>query len=309
MKELLYEILAALGQRADFTTVSTLGGCLGRLLWTVVPGRRSMAIEAVQARLGLDNRQAERLVRQSFEQNGRSFGELLLSRKVDWRFVRRRLIIKDPHALQRILAAYEHRPMVAATAHLGAWELLGGLLNLLAPQSHKQVVVKATHDIALHRVIKRMRTHSQVRIQEHDNAALNVLRNLAKGGLTAFLVDHNCRREDAVFLPFLGRLAAVNIGPALLALRGKALVWPIFLIRATEGRYHLHFEEPLDTRTVQGERQEKVRRIAEFYTRSVERHVLRFPDQWFWMHRRWKTRPQKDTEEDKREGRKTSSIG
>lgn len=257
-----------------------------------MPSRRIVAREGIRDRLELDELQASRLARQSFMQNGRSFLELLLTRRVDWRFAMQSLIIDNPENLRRILAMGEGVPMVATTAHLGSWELLGGLLHLMAPQKHKQVVVKATHDLVMHRMIKRMRSRSSVRIQEHGNATRHVLRNLSQAGLSAFLVDHNCRQEEAVFLPFLGRVAAVNMGPALLALRGKALVWPIFLIRHQEaGQYGLCFEEPLDTRTMTGERTEKVHAIARFYTKAVERQVRRFPDQWFWMHRRWKTRP------------------
>jgi len=293
MRQLIYETLAALGQRADFERIHAWGDVLGRLLWAVLPNRRSLAESGIRERLGLDEGQARKLARQSFIQNGRSFLELLLARRVDWHFARERLIIDDPDRLRGILALCKGVPMVVTTAHLGAWELLGGLLNLMAPQEHKQVVVKATHDAAMHRVIKRMRTHSTVRIQEHDNAALSVLRNLSKKGLSAFLVDHNCRREDAVFLPFLGRAAAVNLGPALLALRAKTLVWPIFLVReaAKPCRYRLCFEDPLDVKILEGERQERMGAVALFYTQAVERHVRRYPDQWFWMHRRWKTRP------------------
>lgn len=294
MRQLIYETMAALGQRADFERILAWGGALGCLLWIILPSRRNLAESGMRERLGLDEGLARRLARQSFIQNGRSFLELLMARRVDWRFARERLTIEDPERLRAILGLCKGVPVVATTAHLGAWELLGGLLNLMAPQEHKQVVVKATHDLAMHRVIKRMRTHATVRIQEHDNAALSVLRNLSKKGLSAFLVDHNCRREDAVFLPFLGRTAAVNLGPALLALRAGALVWPIFLLREAGeqgGRYRLCFEDPLDTKELKGERQERINAVAWFYTQAVERHVRRYPDQWFWMHRRWKTRP------------------
>lgn len=296
MRHVIYEILAGLGQKAGFSRVLALGDGLGSLLWMILPGRREHAWKSIRDRLELDEIQAKELARQSFLQNGRSFLELLLARKVDWRFAADRLVVQDPVRLQRILEASRGVPVVVTTAHLGSWELLGGLWNLMAHQKHKQVVVKATHDAAMHRVIKRMRTHSTVRIQEHKNAALSVLRNLSKGGLSAFFVDHNCRREDAVFLPFLGRLAAINLGPALLALRGKALVWPIFLVRAGgDERYMLTFEDPLDTRAMQGDRNEKMNEIARFYTEAVERQVRRFPEQWFWMHRRWKTKPLEKT--------------
>jgi Kdo2-lipid IVA lauroyltransferase/acyltransferase len=292
MRQIIYEALASLGQQTDFEKISALGERLGQLLWTVVPGRKKVATDAVRDKLGLDQAQADRLARESFMNNGRSFLELLLARRVDWRFAENRLTIEDPQRFDRIQSMFQGVPVVAATAHLGAWELLGGLLNLMAPQAHKQVVVKATHDLAMHRVITRMRTHSTVRIQEHDHAAKSVLRNLAKDGLSAFLVDHNCRREEAVFLTFLGCLAAVNVGPALLALRGKALVWPVFLVRNDGvGRYRLCFDDPLDTRSLTGERQDRIKQIAQFYTQAVERQVRKHPDQWFWMHRRWKTRP------------------
>jgi KDO2-lipid IV(A) lauroyltransferase len=109
--------------------------------------------------------------------------------------------------------------------------------------------------------------------------------------MTAFLVDHNCSREEAVFLPFLGKTAAVNMGPALLALRSKALVLPVFLLREEGMQYRFQVGEALDTATLTGTREEKIRAIARFYTRAVEHMVHERPEQWFWMHKRWKTRP------------------
>ncbi|GAB6057941.1 lysophospholipid acyltransferase family protein [Desulfonatronum parangueonense] len=296
MRGILYETLAALGQNADFPRVQALGAGMGKLIWNVVPSRRKLAVAAISERIGLDFSAATALARSSFQHNGRSFLEICLSRKVDWRFVRDRLLVDDPTRMQRTFNLLRDRACVITTAHLGGWEMLAGLLHLLAPQQHGQVVVKATHDKDLYAVIKRLRSHSTVHIVEHEQAAQKVLRNLRKPGASAFLVDHNCRREEAVFLPFLGRLAAVNAGPALLALRGKALVMPVFLVREDPDRYRLIFDEPLDTQQLQGDRHEKIHALASFYTRAVERVVLQYPEQWFWMHRRWKTRPMEEVE-------------
>jgi len=298
MRSIFYEILAALGQHTDFQHIQAVGKRLGRLIWHCAPSRRELAIATISERLGLDKAQATAVAQSSFAQNGRSFLEILLCRKVDWRFTDKRLLIDDPQRLSEVMEALQGRPCVAATAHLGAWELLGGLLHLMAPQKHKQVVVKATRDQDLYALIKRMRSHPSVHIVEHEQAAPKVLRNLKRMGLSAFLVDHNCQRREAVFLPFLGRLAAVNVGPALLALRSKAQVWPIFLIRQEPDRYRLIFDSPLDTRDLSGDRHEKMRTIAQFYTNAVERTVQSYPEQWFWMHHRWRTRPEDD--EDKR---------
>ena len=105
----------------------------------------------------------------------------------------------------------------------------------------------------------------------------------------AFLVDHNTSRDEAIFLPFLGEEAAVNRGPALIAVRSNALVCPIFLLRDKD-KYVLCMEEPLDPLELQGTSEEKIEAVTRFYTAAVERIVRRAPEQWFWMHNRWKTK-------------------
>ena len=123
----------------------------------------------------------------------------------------------------------------------------------------------------------------------HRRAAMDVIRALHKNGIVAFLVDHNSSRAESEFLPFLGEEAAVNMGPALLAVRGKALVWPLVLAR--EGKdYVFRLRKPLDTLELTGTREENVRTTVEFYTRAIEDFIVAEPEQWFWMHERWKTK-------------------
>jgi len=130
----------------------------------------------------------------------------------------------------------------------------------------------------------------------HRQAAMSVIRALHKKGIVAFLVDHNTMRNEAEFLPFLGEEAAVNAGPALLAVRGKALVWPVVLQRDGED-YVFRLQKPLDTAELTGTREENIRETALFYTRAIEKFILDAPEQWFWMHERWKTKakPEKNT--------------
>ena len=111
--------------------------------------------------------------------------------------------------------------------------------------------------------------------------------------MTAFLVDHNTSRSEAVFLPFLGKTAAVNKGPALLAVRAEALVFAVFLRREGED-YVFHIEELMDTATMDGGHEANMRAVARAYTEAVERMIRLAPEQWFWMHNRWKTRPGPD---------------
>jgi KDO2-lipid IV(A) lauroyltransferase len=88
---------------------------------------------------------------------------------------------------------------------------------------------------------------------------------------------------------FLGRWACTNKGLALLALKTGAPVIPLFSIRQNDGRYCIIFEDevkPIHT----GDKTKDIEENTALYTRIIERYVQKYPDQWFWFHRRWKTR-------------------
>jgi len=295
VRELLYESLALLGRRAlDPDRAAAAGRLLGAAMWQALPSRRRLAAQTIAERLGLPGDEAEALARASFVHTARSFLEIFCLDRVDARFMSERLTIRDPEIFRSWRES--ERPGVVATAHLGAWELMGGIAGRLIQDRPKMVVVRRPKDLALHRTMLRLRSRADLEIVEHRNAAFKVLKGLRRGGMAAFLVDHNASREEAVFLPFLGRTAAVNAGPALLAVRAKALVWPAFLLReeGRPARYILRMEPPLDTAALDGERQERIAAAAGFYTRAVERAVRACPAQWFWMHKRWKTRPSEE---------------
>ena len=89
-----------------------------------------------------------------------------------------------------------------------------------------------------------------------------VLRALRKCGIVAFLIDHKTLDHEAYSLSFLGDMANVNMGPALLAIRAEALIWPIYLERLENEQFMLHLQEPLDTKTLTGSNEDKIKRDA-----------------------------------------------
>ncbi len=277
-------VLLALG---GYPLARGLGSCVGFLLWHCVPSRRKLAIETIMARLELPREKAVAVARASFTENARSFLEILLIDRVGLHNNPKLAYIHP----EFIALMNEQRPVVGATAHFGAWELLAGLLGEIFTDRPRQIVVRRQRNPAMNAFIAGQRGKRGGVSVNHRNAAPKVLAALKQNGLCAFLVDHNCPPAEAVFLPFLGLEAAVNVGPALLALRAKAVVYPVFLRRDADGRYTLIAHPPLDTTTLTGTIGERTRQIAEFYTKSVEQEVRAHPEQWFWMHKRWKTRP------------------
>jgi KDO2-lipid IV(A) lauroyltransferase len=297
MRYRLYKAFTAAGRAfIGFSNAPAIGRVLACVFRLLVPSRFALSIEAIAFHLDKPRQEAKQLARESLAENFTSFTEILLNHKVNERFWAENLEIADRMSFD--IARSTDRPIIFATAHLGAWELLAGVLADVVDAPSKQVVVRRPKDEALYRIMAELRGVKDIDVLEHRNAAPKLLRSLKRGGAAAFLVDHNCSRDEAVFLPFLKRTAAVNAGPALLAVRTGALILPVFLVRLEPGRYRLHTENPLDPRDLRGERREKIRSAAEFYTNAVERYVREYPEQWFWIHKRWKTRPPDEGAED-----------
>ena len=285
--KLLREASDSLARRG-IPGIRRLGGRVGELMWRCVPSRRRLAVTTMMERLGLDEAAATELARRSFAHNAQSFLEIALA--PEFGFHRPELRIDQPDLLERLAAC--DRPLVVTTAHLGAWELSAGLAgDFVARQSRPGMVVVRNHgNKAVRQYMFDMRGGRGTQIIGHRNAAFPALKTLRKKGLVGFLADHNAGSDEAVFLPFLGKVAAVNVGPAVLAVRAEALIWPLVVVREADG-YALVCGEILDTATLPGSHEERSRAAAEFYTRTIEDWVRRYPEQWFWMHKRWKTRP------------------
>lgn len=289
---MLYRVLHALTgllSRLPWTFLRGLAACLAFCFWHAVPSRRKEAVRAIETHLKVSHEDAVRIARESFRQNFLSFLEILHAGKF---FTEKSVSLLHTPETRAILQA-ETAPIVIATAHLGSWEMMPGLATDLLPDRVGMVIVRSQKNPVLNRLVAALRGARGMLVIDHRKASAVVLPKLRDKGVAAFLVDHNTSRREAVFLPFLEDTAAVNIGPASLALRTKAAVFPVFLLRDGKGGHILHLLPPLHTAALTGSVKERVETIAAFYTDAVASMVRRYPEQWFWMHRRWKTRPGK----------------
>jgi KDO2-lipid IV(A) lauroyltransferase len=278
-------LLTAAG-RVPWTALRRLARILAFFFWHFAPSRRNEAVNAIHKHLKVSHEEALRLARQSFAENFLSFLEILHASRF---FTEQSVRVLYTPEVKAMLQA-ETRPVIIATAHLGSWELMPGLAADILPQREGMVVVRSRRNKTLNRIIAELRGARGMLVIDHRRAAEILLPKLRNGGVAAFLVDHNTNRREAVFLPFLEDTAAVNMGPASIALRAKAAVYPVFLLRDGKGGHVLHMLAPLHTENLEGNVRERVVKTARFYTEAVDKMVRMYPEQWFWMHRRWKTR-------------------
>ncbi|KUL28716.1 lysophospholipid acyltransferase family protein [Chlorobium limicola] len=172
---------------------------------------------------------------------------------------------------------------VCVSAHFGNWELLAVSLGLLISQV--TVVVKRLKNRDIDRQINRWRGIRGNTIVYKRQALREGLRTLRRGGIMSFLADQS-DPEGGFFMDFLGRRTSVFLGPAYLALKTGVPLFVVMCRRSGGGRYIAEFEE-VDTAGLgsdKGDAEELTRR----YTRVLERYIRQYPEEWFWVHNRWK---------------------
>jgi Kdo2-lipid IVA lauroyltransferase/acyltransferase len=175
------------------------------------------------------------------------------------------------------------RGVLFATAHLGNWELSAFAHALMTEPMH--VVVRAFDNRRIDRLVEDYRSRSGNRVIEKRDAARSLFRALKDNEAVGILIDQNSSIEEGVFINFFGVPACANAGFARIANRTGAAVIPGFALwMEAQRRYVLHFEPIVE---MTGDDAADTARIHE----TLERMIRQYPDQWLWIHRRWKTRP------------------
>lgn len=273
------------------SSLQWLGRRLGDLVFLSLPGRRRIARENLALAFGheLNAEQLDALCRQTFEQLGMTFVEVLGFLIPAPTFPLARIRVEG---LEHLRAAMERgKGVLLLTAHFGNWELLAAA-HVLSGYS-LSVVARPMDSPPLDRLVTRFRRQSGFEIIAKRRSLPEVIDALRRHRMVAILLDQNVTRREGVFVPFFGRLASTSKGLALLALRTDAPVVPIFIRREAPGHHRIMIEPEIPPPRT-GDREKDVLAFTAAFTRSVEEVVRRWPAQWFWVHRRWKTRPEEE---------------
>jgi KDO2-lipid IV(A) lauroyltransferase len=175
------------------------------------------------------------------------------------------------------------------TGHMSAWELAPFAQALFGYPLH--FLVRAIDNPRVDALVTRYRCLSGNLPIEKNQSARAVLKVLSAGGTVGILADHNTLLAEGVFVDFFGIPACTTAGLARFALHTKAAVVPGFLHwDAAVRKYRLCFEPAVEI-TRSGDDAVDIRENTQRFMRVVENYVRQYPDQWLWLHKRWKTRP------------------
>jgi KDO2-lipid IV(A) lauroyltransferase len=267
-----------------------LGRALGRIAYWLPlnlrrTGERNLAIAFPE----MSEEEKQRLLRGSFDSLGRLLAEFSQFPRMT-RESLRDLIEYDQVGLAHLRDAEKNeRGVIFLTGHLGAWEILSfGWSALEYPLSF---LVRPIDNPRIEEMVEKTRTRFGNIAIDKKSAARQALRVLRQKGTLGILSDLNTQPFEGVFVPFFGRLACTSAGIATLALKTDAVVIPTCAVwNAERGKYFFHGDPQVElVRT--GDHQRDVEVNTANFAAAMERMIRLYPDQWLWIHKRWKTRP------------------
>jgi Kdo2-lipid IVA lauroyltransferase/acyltransferase len=176
--------------------------------------------------------------------------------------------------------------------HFGGWELSSFVLSLHGHWMH--VLMRGMDNEYLGRLILGYRTMHGNKAVDKDESVRSLLSAMKKNEVVGMLIDTNMTPPQGIFVDFFGIPACTAGGLARIALRTDAAVVPTFTIWDAElGKYRLRFDPAVElVRT--GDLDADVKANTQKFTSAIENYVRKYPEQWLWVHRRWKTRPPGD---------------
>jgi KDO2-lipid IV(A) lauroyltransferase len=179
--------------------------------------------------------------------------------------------------------------VLVLTGHLGAWELSSFYHSLMGMPMG--MVIRRLDNPLVDEFVNRIRCLHGNRVIHKDDFARGLIASMRAGETVGILMDTNMTPPQGVFVPFFGVAACTASGMARIAAKTGAAVVPGFLLwEESERRYVLRFGAELEVRHTGDAEGDALANTAAF-TAEMERYIRQYPEQWLWMHRRWKTRP------------------
>ena len=192
--------------------------------------------------------------------------------------------------LENYLAARERgKGVLVLTGHLGAWELSSFYHSLMGMPMG--MVIRRLDNPLVDEFVNHIRCLHGNRVIHKDDFARGLIASMRAGETVGILMDTNMTPPQGVFVPFFGMQACTASGMARIAGKTGAAVVPGFLLwEENEQKYVLRFGQELEVKHTGDSETDAVTNTVAF-TAAIEGTIRQYPDQWLWMHRRWKTRP------------------
>ncbi len=266
----------------------TLGTIIGRLLFQILKKRRQIALNNLQIAFGNDLTQEQRrdICKASFINVSKTIIEFMRFTQLNSENIWREVTVDGEEHLNAALE--KGKGAIVFLPHFGNWELLSLVYGALIPNRAKAIAFPLKN-VQLNAYIWRIRQLLSLELIPRKNAIRATLRALKNNEAIGFFADQNAG-EQGVFIDFFGKSASTARGPVTIALKTDAPLIFSLDIRQPNDKHHVYISPPIYMEP-SGDLDRDVKTYTTKLLKQLEKYIRKYPEQWLWLHNRWKTQP------------------
>lgn len=276
-------LVGAFARIIPYPLALALGSLLGWLAFDVLRVRRKVTLINLRNSLGKKKDGLASIGRKAYQNVGKSMVEYSLLPSLDKEKI---LSLVEFEGIENFDEALRKgKGAVLVTGHFGSWELMGAALSQKGYPI--DFLVGEQHNLLVDNLMNDYRRSMGIGIIKMGAAAKGIIKAVKSSRLVAMLSDQDAG-SDGTVVEFFGRPASTPKGPAAFALKMDVPIIMGFIIRENQKKQRIIIEEPIFVEKTP-DKEEDIRKLTQAYTRVLEEYIRKYPDHWFWPHRRWKS--------------------
>ena len=262
-----------------------IGRQLGKGMYYLDLEHRKVALQNLHLAFGQEKSESEilNIAKKSFQNLGMTAIEFFRLPKMDVETFKKKVTIEGLEIVKKALEG--KKGILLLLSHFGNWELMG-LMSKVLGNPITVIARPIKKNKRVHQLVAEMRSGTGLEVISTEKASRKAIRTLSQNRLVGILIDQRAKRSEGVWVDFFGKKASSTPALAVLAMRTKAPILPVFMIRNGYQKHRLIIQEPLQLMET-GDVKKDVETNTQLLHHTLESMIRRYPDQWFWVHRRW----------------------
>lgn len=260
------------------------GSLIGEIAYLIIPKRKKITLQNLSRCFrDKDQKNLKKIARSTYRNIGKSLTEYILFPKLNKKKILNLVEIQGEELFDSALK--EKKGAVLVTGHFGSWELMGAALRQKGYPI--DFLVGEQHNLLVDNLMNRHREMMGIGIIKMGVATRGVIKALRKNRFIAMLSDQDAGR-DGTIVNFFGYPASTPRGPAAFCLKTDAPMIMGFIIRLDNKKQKIILQK-IEKEEKTGDKEKDINRLTQAYTSLLEDYVKKYPDHWYWLHRRWKS--------------------
>jgi len=265
-----------------------MGRQLGKMMYYLDLEHRRIVLQNLRIAFGREKSEGEILsiAKRNFQNLGMMAIEFFRLPKMDVEAFRNKVNIEGLEIYEKALN--NGKGVLLLLSHFGNWELMG-LMSRFLGSSIAVIARPMKKNKRVDRFVTEIRSGTGLEVISTEKASRKVMRMLSQNQIVGILIDQRAKRSEGVWVDFFGKKAPSTPALAVIAMRTGAPVLPVFMVRNGNRRHRLLIKEPLQLVDT-GNIKKDVETNTQLMNQTLESMIRQYPDQWFWVHRRWERR-------------------